>query len=164
MAKAKAPMAHIEGVSEPVAEERATVEERAAAPQAAADQTPASAPKESARKAAKPRMQIADDPQPEPEEVPASEPAEQPADVADATLPDVARTQLKRLMAEHFHAVVGGVCGLVVAVLIFVVGFWQTLFVSLLAGVGVALGQYLDGDPKIVNLIRRLLSEGRGNN
>ncbi|MBQ9315377.1 MAG: DUF2273 domain-containing protein [Atopobiaceae bacterium] len=72
--------------------------------------------------------------------------------------------QLKRLMAEHFHAVVGGVCGLVVAVLIFVVGFWQTLFVSLLAAVGVALGQYLDGDPKIVNLIRRLLSEGRGNN
>ena len=46
---------------------------------------------------------------------------------------------------------------------VFLVGFWETLFVVLLMVVGVALGQYLDGDPKIVNFIRRFLSEGRGN-
>lgn len=61
------------------------------------------------------------------------------------------------------YTVLGGLCGLIGAILIFVVGFWPMLFVAILIAVGVALGQYLDGDPKIINQLRRLFSEGRGN-
>lgn len=64
----------------------------------------------------------------------------------------------------HVHAVVGGLCGLLVAILFFVFGFWKTLFVCLLVMIGVAFGQYLDGDPRIVDFIRKLVSEGRGGN
>lgn len=69
---------------------------------------------------------------------------------------------LARIAPGHEHAVLGGICGLVFAVLFFVIGFWKTLFVALLVVVGIAFGQYLDGDPKIVNLIRRALTGGLG--
>lgn len=71
------------------------------------------------------------------------------------------RSWVARAVAGHEHAALGGLVGLVVAILVFVIGFWEMLFVSLLVVAGVSLGQYLDGDPKIVNLIRRLLFEGR---
>lgn len=71
---------------------------------------------------------------------------------------------LRATFPGHEHAFLGGLCGLLVAVLVFVLGFWETLFVSLLVVVGVALGQYVDGDPKIIRALRRLLAEGRGNN
>ena len=63
----------------------------------------------------------------------------------------------------HEHAALGGLVGLVLALCVFLVGFWQTLFVSVLVVVGIAVGQYLDGDPKIINFIRRLIAEARGN-
>lgn len=63
----------------------------------------------------------------------------------------------------HENAVLGGIVGLVVAILMFAIGFWHTLFVSVMVAAGVALGQYLDGDPRIVNLIRRIIAEFRGN-
>ncbi len=66
--------------------------------------------------------------------------------------------QVQRLVQGHEHAVLGGIAGLVIALLMFLVGFWQTLFICLLVFVGIALGQYLDGDPKIINWIRRLLA------
>ncbi|MBP3893970.1 MAG: DUF2273 domain-containing protein [Atopobiaceae bacterium] len=69
---------------------------------------------------------------------------------------------ISKVAPGHEHAVLGGICGLVFAVLFFVIGFWQTLFVALLVVVGVAFGQYLDGDPRIVNLIRRALTGGMG--
>lgn len=65
---------------------------------------------------------------------------------------------------NHSYAVLGGLCGLVVALLVFFIGFWKTLFICLLVLVGVMVGQYLDGDPKIVNFIKRLIDEARGNN
>ena len=71
---------------------------------------------------------------------------------------------LAKTFPGNVHAVIGGVCGLLVAILFFVFGFWKTLLVCLLVTIGVALGQYLDGNPRIVNLIRRLVSEGRGGN
>ena len=64
--------------------------------------------------------------------------------------------------SEHMHAVIGGIFGLVAALCIFCIGFWKTLFVSLLVCAGIALGQYLDGDPKIINFLRRLLLGGSG--
>ena len=55
----------------------------------------------------------------------------------------------------HTNAVVGGACGLVVAILIFVIGFWRALFV-------IAVGQYLDGDPKVAAFISRIFNDNRG--
>lgn len=55
------------------------------------------------------------------------------------------------------HAVIGGVCGLVVALLLFSIGLLKTLVIALLVTIGVACGQYADGDPKLVNLVRELM-------
>ena len=74
------------------------------------------------------------------------------------------KTWMAKTFPGHVHAVIGGLCGLLVAVLFFVFGFWKTMLVCLLVAIGVAFGQYLDGDPRIVNLIRKLVSEGRGGN
>lgn len=62
----------------------------------------------------------------------------------------------------HTNAVVGGACGLVVAILIFVIGFWKALFVTACIAVGVAVGQYLDGDPKVAAFISRIFNDNRG--
>ena len=66
-----------------------------------------------------------------------------------------------RWLAETFpnsrHAVIGGLCGLVVALLIFAIGLPRTLLIALLVTCGVACGQYLDGDPKIARAIQNLL-------
>ena len=62
----------------------------------------------------------------------------------------------------------GGVCGLLIALLFFAVGLLKTLMarlngtlaliVALIVLVGVALGQMADGDPKIINALRRFFS------
>lgn len=67
-----------------------------------------------------------------------------------------------RFFPGHEHAAWGGLCGIVIAILVFVVGFWKTLFVTVMACVGITLGQCLDGDPKIINFIRRMIDELRG--
>ncbi len=57
----------------------------------------------------------------------------------------------------HGNAILWGVIGFLAAILIFILGFWQTLFIALLVIVGVAFGQYLDGDPKIVRALMNLI-------
>ena len=57
----------------------------------------------------------------------------------------------------HGNAVFYGAIGFIAAVLIFWIGFWQTLFIAFLVFVGVAFGQYLDGDPKIIRTFMRLI-------
>lgn len=60
----------------------------------------------------------------------------------------------------HENAVFGGACGLIVALLVFVIGFWRTLFVVICVLVGVAIGQYLDGSPAVVKAFRKLFGGG----
>ncbi len=57
----------------------------------------------------------------------------------------------------HGNAILWGVIGFLAALLIFVLGFWRTLFIAFLVLVGVAFGQYLDGDPKIVRALMNLI-------
>ena len=57
----------------------------------------------------------------------------------------------------HGNAVFYGVVGFIAAVLIFLIGFWQTLFIAFLVLVGIAFGQYLDGDPKIIRALMGLI-------
>ena len=59
----------------------------------------------------------------------------------------------------HENAVFGGVCGLVIAILVFVIGFWQALFLALCVTVGIAIGQYVDGNPTVVRFVRRFFGE-----
>ena len=93
-----------------------------------------------------------------------AKPADRAAEVAPTsrgTLPKPL-AWVERIAPGHVNAVLGGLAGLIVALLVFVVGFWKTLFVCALVVVGVAVGQCLDGDPKIVNKLRQLLADERG--
>ena len=69
-----------------------------------------------------------------------------------------ATSWVEGLAPGHSNAVIFGVLGVLVALLIFWVGFFQALFVALMATTGVAFGQWLDGDPRIVNAIKHLLA------
>lgn len=55
----------------------------------------------------------------------------------------------------------GGVVGLVVAIVFLVLGVWYTAVIAAFVLVGVAVGQVVDGDPKIWNLIRSLFSRNQ---
>lgn len=110
------------------------------------------------RPAAAPEPEPAPTPRPDaqavaaaPSEVTAREEAPQPG----------AWTRLSTWFATTFshsrNAVLGGICGLVVALLLFSVGLLKTLVIALLVTIGVACGQYADGDPKLVNLVRELM-------
>lgn len=110
------------------------------------------------RPAAAPEPEPAPTPRPDaqavaaaPSEVTAREEAPQPG----------AWTRLSTWFATTFphsrNAVLGGICGLVVALLLFSVGLLKTLVIALLVTIGVACGQYADGDPKLVNLVREFM-------
>lgn len=57
------------------------------------------------------------------------------------------------------NAVIGGLAGLVVALLLFSIGLFKTLVIAVLVLVGVAAGQYLDGDPKLVKAVQNLMKK-----
>ena len=69
---------------------------------------------------------------------------------------------LSKAFPGREYAVLGGLAGLVIALLMFFLGFWKVLFVALVVLVGIAIGQYLDGDPKLVNFLRRIFTESLG--
>lgn len=120
------------------------------------------------------KVQARIEPAPRPAAAPAPEPAPTPrpdAQAVAAAPPEVtvreeapqpgAWTRLSTWFATTFphsrNAVLGGICGLVVALLLFSVGLLKTLVIALLVTIGVACGQYADGDPKLVNLVRELM-------
>ena len=63
---------------------------------------------------------------------------------------------VSRTFPGHEKAFWGGVIGLLVALVFFAIGFWRTLVIAVLVVAGVAAGQVLDGDPKIVNALRHI--------
>ena len=120
------------------------------------------------------KVQARIEPAPRPAAAPEPEPAPTPRPdaqtVAAASSEVAAReeasqpgawTRLSTWFATTFphsrNAVLGGICGLVVALLLFSVGLLKTLVIALLVTIGVACGQYADGDPKLVNLVRELM-------
>ena len=92
---------------------------------------------------------------PEPAAQPASgpEPAAQPGVLARAS------HWLDETFPNSRNAVLGGVTGLVVALLLFTIGVLKTLIIAILVVVGIACGQYLDGEPKIVRFIQNLMKK-----
>ncbi len=67
-----------------------------------------------------------------------------------------------RTFPGHEHAFYGAVVAIIVALLVFAIGFARMLFVCVLVVVGVAVGQIFDGDPKIIRTIRELFSNEGG--
>lgn len=92
-------------------------------------------------------------------------PASQEASGASGRGVAHALTSVRQWLTEtfpgHENAVLFGFLGFVLAILIFIIGFWRTLFILLLVLVGVAIGQQFDGDPRIINAIRDLVRENR---
>ncbi|WP_077598213.1 DUF2273 domain-containing protein [Olsenella urininfantis] len=60
----------------------------------------------------------------------------------------------------HENAVLGGAAGLAAALLVFALGLLRTIFVLVCVLLGTLVGQWADGNPRIVRLVRRLLSDG----
>lgn len=89
--------------------------------------------------------------------------AAQPASGPEPTTQPGAFARASRWLDETFpngrNAVLGGVAGLVVALLLFAIGVLKTLVIAILVVVGVACGQYLDGDPKIVRFVQSLMKK-----
>ena len=79
------------------------------------------------------------------------------ADVAETVRAGAGRVGawVSRTFPGHEHAFWGGVLGLLAALVFFAIGFFRTLLIVVLIVVGVAVGQALDGDPKLINAVRR---------
>ncbi len=60
---------------------------------------------------------------------------------------------------EHPHATLYGIMGFVLAVLILVIGLWDTIVIAVFVGIGVVIGQVRDGDNAAVSFIRRLFDK-----
>ena len=136
----QAPKVAIASAPEPAAEEPAAVTTQAPA---------ASAPAQAAAA-------------PEPAAPAAAPAAEEQRSVADNIehMRSATRGFLSSVAPGHEHAVLGGLLGLLVACLVFWIGIPRTLVLCLFAVAGVAVGQALDGDPKIVKAIVRLVNHG----
>ena len=65
---------------------------------------------------------------------------------------------VKTTFPNHPKAFIGGVLGLICALLFLALGIWKALVVVVFVVAGVAIGQYLEGDPKILVTIRDWLS------
>ena len=172
MAQNKAPKMHIEGAAQASESEEAA---RSTATPAQADAPRVDAAEKRANQAnataeaskKKPAVHIASSADEPAAGVSEAAPRNAAPDADGSTTHDAPKPRnpyewVSRAVPGHEHAVLGGIAGLVIALLIFLVGIWQTVFVTLLVCAGVAFGQYLDGDPKIINLLRRFLAGGTG--
>lgn len=66
---------------------------------------------------------------------------------------------MKELIFKHKGAFLGGLLGLIIAVLILIIGFWKALLVLLLVGIGIVLGMAIDGNNMIKNSMDRFKSK-----
>jgi uncharacterized membrane protein len=72
-----------------------------------------------------------------------------------------ATSWLEGVFPGHGNAALFAIIGLVVALLFFSLGFWQTVLLVILVVAGVAFGQKLDGDPKIINALKGFFGSKR---
>lgn len=61
----------------------------------------------------------------------------------------------------HENAFWGGVLGLVAAVVLLAFGIFKTLILVVLVVAGIAVGQLVDGDPKLIRALQRLFSNNQ---
>jgi len=68
---------------------------------------------------------------------------------------------LQALTQGHRNAWIGGACGFLIALLFLTIGFWPTFLLLVCVLVGVLIGQALDGNPKILKILRQMFSDNR---
>jgi uncharacterized membrane protein len=69
---------------------------------------------------------------------------------------------LRDVAQNHRNKVIGGLGGLVVALLIYRFGFLWTLFILLCSGIGYWVGKRLDEEPEsLMQILDRILPPGR---
>ena len=61
----------------------------------------------------------------------------------------------------HENAVWGGVLGLLAAIVLLAFGIFKTLILVVLVVAGIAVGQLVDGDPKLIRALQRLFSNNQ---
>ncbi len=66
---------------------------------------------------------------------------------------------MQETFPKHKNTIAGGVCGLLLALLLFWIGLFKTVIIAVLVVAGVAAGQYLDGDPKIARAAKNLMNK-----
>lgn len=66
-------------------------------------------------------------------------------------------TDIWKYTEAHPHTVLFGLVGFVLALLVFIIGFWTTLVLALFILIGVAIGQIVDGDGVFARLFQRLI-------
>ncbi|EPD77739.1 MULTISPECIES: DUF2273 domain-containing protein [Atopobiaceae] len=74
---------------------------------------------------------------------------------------DVIKAWIHDHFPGHENAFIGGVIGLIVAILFFNLGFWRTLFLVILVLTGIAVGQIFDGSATLIAKIREFFSDRR---
>jgi len=62
---------------------------------------------------------------------------------------------MRDLFFKHKGAFIGGLIGLIIALLILIIGFWKALVVLLLIGLGVIIGMAIDGNTTIRNSMNK---------
>lgn len=68
---------------------------------------------------------------------------------------------IKRTFPGHEHSVIGGIVGLIVACLIFTLGFMRVIVILLCVALGIAAGQIADGNPKLMRMFRNFFRDKR---
>ncbi len=61
----------------------------------------------------------------------------------------------------HPHATLYGIIGFVLAVLVLVIGLWDTIVIAVFVAVGTIIGQMVDGDNAVVNFLSRVINGRR---
>lgn len=152
-----------------MAEHMAERDRRARVPRATVDPTPAArvgGPREEAQRERQTDVRTAAPTTTAGPQAAASEPRQDEPGTTEGASFRHAREGLRSWLHEtfpgHENAVICGFVGFLVALLFFIIGFWRTLLVVLLVAVGVAFGQVLDGDPKIINTLRGLFGGDDG--
>lgn len=71
------------------------------------------------------------------------------------------RARLEETFPGHGNAALFAIVGLIAGLMLLAFGFWRMLLICAFITAGVAFGQYLDGDPKIIKLLRDWISGTR---
>ena len=66
---------------------------------------------------------------------------------------------MKDIIFRHKGAFLGGLVGLIIALLVLIIGLWKALVVLILVGIGIILGMSIDGN----NMIKDSMDKFKSN-
>lgn len=69
---------------------------------------------------------------------------------------DVSANTMRRLLAEHWGKVLGGLIGFTIGILIITVGFWRSMLLFVCIALGVFLGKLYDRHDGLQAVLQRI--------